>query len=42
MANCAYKDLFRRTASDKVFHEKAFVIANNRKYVRYQGGLVNA
>ena len=34
-----FKDLNRRTASDKVLHEKAFNIARNPKYDGYQRGL---
>ena len=32
------KDLTRRTASDKVLRDKAFSIATNSKYDRYQRG----
>ena len=39
MAYGKYKDLERRTQSDKVFKEKTFEIANNPKYDRYQRGL---
>ena len=35
--NC--KDLNRRTAADKVLHDKAFNIAKNPKYDEYQHGL---
>ena len=31
-----FKDLLRRTASDKVLHDKAFNIAKNLKYGGYQ------
>ena len=31
-----FKDLTRRTASDKVLHEKAFIIAKNPTYDGYQ------
>ena len=31
-----FKDLTRRTASDKILHNKAFNIATNAKYVLYQ------
>ena len=34
-----FKDLARRTASDKVVRDKTFNIAKNPKYDRYQGGL---
>ena len=34
-----FKDLTRRTASDKVLCDKPFNIATNRKYDRYQRGL---
>ena len=33
-----FKDLARRTASDKVLRDKAFNIAKNRKYDGYQRG----
>ena len=36
-----YKDLERRTQSDKVSKGKAFEIANNPKYDRYQRGLAS-
>ena len=36
-----YKDLRRRTQSDKVLKDKAFEIANNPKYDRYQKGLAS-
>ena len=39
MAYGKYKDLERRTQSDKVFKEKTFEIANNPRYDRYQRGL---
>ena len=35
----SFKDLTRRTASDKVLRDKAFNIAKNTKYDRYQRGL---
>ena len=35
------KDLSRRTASDKILHDKAFDIAKNRKYDEYQRGLAS-
>ena len=31
-----FKDLPRRTASDKILHDRAFNIAKNPKYDRYQ------
>ena len=39
MAYVDFKDLVRRTASDKVLRDKAFNIAKNPKYDRYQRGL---
>ena len=36
-----FKDLARRTASDKVLRDKAFNIAKNPKYDGYQGGLAS-
>ena len=39
MAHGAFKDLKRRTASDKVLRDKAFNIAKNPKYDGYQRGL---
>ena len=39
MAYGCFKDLNRRTAADKILHDKAFNIANNPKYVGYQRGL---
>ena len=39
MAYGKYKDLERRTQSDKVLKDKAFEIANNPKYDGYQIGL---
>ena len=39
MAYGDFKDLKRRTASDKVLREKAFSIAKNPKYDGYQRGL---
>ena len=36
-----FKDLARRTASDKVLRDKAFNIAKNPKYDRYQRGLTS-
>ena len=39
MAYGDFKDLARRTASDKVLRDKAFNIAKNPKYHGYQRGL---
>ena len=36
-----FKDLARRTASDKVLWDKAFNITKNPKYDRYQRGLAS-
>ena len=36
-----FKDLARRTASDKFFRDKAFNIAKNPKYDEYQRGLAS-
>ena len=36
-----FKNLARRTASDKVLIDKAFNIVKNPKYDRYQRGLVS-
>ena len=36
-----YKDLEKRTQSDKVLKDKAFAIANNSKYDEYQRGLTS-
>ena len=36
-----FKDLKRRTASDKILRDKAFNIAKNPKYDRYQRGLAS-
>ena len=41
MAYGDFKDLTRRTASDKILHDKAFNIAKNPKYDRYQYGLAS-
>ena len=41
MAYEDFKDLERRTASDKVFRGKAFNIAKNPKYDVYQRGLAS-
>ena len=39
MAYGDFKDLARRTASDKILRDKAFNIAKNPKYDGYQRGL---
>ena len=39
MAYGDFKDLPRRTTSDKVLHEKVFNIAKNSKYDKYRHGL---
>ena len=36
-----FKDLTRRTASDKILRDKAFNIAKNPKYDGYQRGLAS-
>ena len=36
-----FKDLTRRTASDKIVLDKAFNVAKNPKYEIYQGGLTS-
>ena len=41
MAYGNFKDLPRRTTSDKVFRDKALNIAKNPKYDRYQRGLAS-
>ena len=41
MAYRDFKDLVRRTASDKVLREKAFNIAKNPKYDGYEKGLAS-
>ena len=41
MAYGDFKDLKRRTASDKILRDKAFNIAKNPKYDGYQRGLVS-
>ena len=41
MAYRDFKDLTRRTASDKVLCNKAFIIAKNPKYNGYQRGLAS-
>ena len=39
MASGDFKDLERKTASDKVLRDKAFNIAKNSKYDGYERGL---
>ena len=39
MVYADFKDLTRRTASDKILRDKAFNIAKNSKYDGYQRGL---
>ena len=39
MAYGDFKDLARRTASDKVLNDKAFIISKNPKYDGYQRSL---
>ena len=41
MAYGYFKDLIRRTASDKILRDKAFNIAKNLKYDGYQRGLAS-
>ena len=41
MAYGDFKDLARRTASDKVWRDKDFKIANNPKYDGCKGGLAS-
>ena len=41
MAEGDFKALNKRTADDKVLPDKAFNIAKDRKYDRYQRGLVS-
>ena len=41
MAYGDFKDLARRTASDKSLRDKAFSIAKNPKYNGYQRGLAS-
>ena len=41
MAHGDFKDLSKRTASDKVLRDKTFKIASEHKYSRYQRGLVS-
>ena len=41
MAYGDFKDLARRTASDKILRDKAFNIVKNPKYDEYQRGLAS-
>ena len=41
MTNGHFKELTNRTASDKIFRDKAFSIAKNPKYDEYQRGLAS-
>ena len=41
MACGDFKDLARRTASDKLLRDKTFNIAKNPKYDGYQSGLAS-
>ena len=41
MAYGDFKDINRRTASDKILRDKAFNIAKNPKYDGYQRGLAS-
>ena len=41
MAYRDFKDLTRRTVSDKIFRDKPFNIAKNPKYHGYQRGLTS-
>ena len=41
MAYGDFKDLTKRTASDKILRDKAFNIAKNLKYNGYQGGVAS-
>ena len=41
MAYVDFKDLQRRVASDKILRDKAFSIATNPKYDRYQVGIAS-
>ena len=40
MAYGGFQDLPRRTASDKVLHDKIFNVGKNPKYDGYQMGLI--
>ena len=39
MDYCDFKDLHRRTVSDKVLRDKAFNIAKNLEYDEYKRGI---
>ena len=41
IAHGDFKDLARRTASDKILRDKVFDIAKNHKYIGYQRGLAS-
>ena len=41
MAYGDFKDLTKRTASDKILRDKAFNIAKNQKYDRCQRGVAS-
>ena len=41
MAYGHFKDLNRRTFSDKLLRDEAFIIAKNQKYDGYQRGLTS-
>ena len=41
MAYRDFKDLAKRTASDKVLRDKAFNVAKNPKYDKYQRGIAS-
>ena len=41
LADADFKDFKKRTAADKALKDKAFNIAKNPKYDRYQGGLAS-
>ena len=41
MAYGDFKDLTRRTVSDKILHDKAFNVTKNPKYDGYQRGLAS-
>ena len=41
MAYGSFKDLPRRTTSDKILHDKAFNIAKNPKYDGYECGFAS-
>ena len=41
MAYGDFKDLTKRTASDKILRDKAFNIAKNPKYNGYHGGVAS-